>query len=67
MNLWTFDMTPWTGDEPDASPLRTQDNTTQKDGPRAGFEPAIPVFERSKAVRDLDRTSIGSPLPFRSK
>jgi len=32
-NLWTYwtvGRTPWTGDRPDARPLPTQDNTTQK-------------------------------------
>jgi hypothetical protein len=30
MNLfWTFGRTPWTGDQPDARPLPTQDNTRQ--------------------------------------
>jgi hypothetical protein len=54
MNLRTFSWTPWMGDQPNARPLPTQDNTTQynteKRGhtsmPREGFEPAIPVFER---------------------
>jgi hypothetical protein len=30
MNLWSFVRTPWAGDQPDARPLPTQDNTTQK-------------------------------------
>jgi hypothetical protein len=29
-SIWTVGMTPWTGDQPDARPLPTQDNTTQK-------------------------------------
>jgi hypothetical protein len=29
-SMWTFGRTPWTGDQPDARPLPTQDNTTQK-------------------------------------
>jgi hypothetical protein len=29
-SIWTFDRTPWTGDQPDARPPPTQDNTTQK-------------------------------------
>jgi hypothetical protein len=29
-SIWTFGRTPWTGDQPDARPLPTQDNTTQK-------------------------------------
>jgi hypothetical protein len=28
--------------------------------PGAGFEPTIPVFERLKAVRTLDRAAIGT-------
>jgi hypothetical protein len=28
--VWTFGRTPWTGDQPDAGPLPTQDNTRQK-------------------------------------
>jgi hypothetical protein len=28
--------------------------------PRAGFEPKIPVSERSKTVRALDRAAIGT-------
>jgi hypothetical protein len=31
-SIWTFGRTPWTGDQPDARPLPTQDNTTQKNG-----------------------------------
>jgi hypothetical protein len=54
-STWTFGRTPWTGDQPDARPLPTQDNTIQKKRghtsmPRAGFEPAIPMFERPKTV-----------------
>jgi len=30
MSIWTLGRTPWTGDQPDARPLPTQDNTTQK-------------------------------------
>jgi hypothetical protein len=29
-SIWTFSRTPWTGDQPDARPLHTQNNTTQK-------------------------------------
>jgi hypothetical protein len=50
------------GDQPDARPLPT--HNTEKRGhtsvPRAGFEPVIPVFERPKTVRALDRTAIGT-------
>jgi hypothetical protein len=62
-SIWTVGKTPWTGDQPDARPLPTQDNTnTEKHGhtsmPLAGFEPTIPVFERPKTVRALDRAAI---------
>jgi len=30
MNLWTFGRTSWTGNQPNARPLPTHDNTTQK-------------------------------------
>jgi len=39
-------------------------HNTEKRGhtsmPRAGFEPAIPVFERSKTVRSLDGAATGT-------
>jgi len=42
----------------------TGQHNTEKRGhtsmPRAGFEPTIPVFERSKTVRALDRAVIGT-------
>jgi len=42
----------------------TRQHNTQKRGhtsiPRARFEPTIPVFERLKAVRASDRTTIGT-------
>jgi len=52
-------------------PVPTQDNTTQKTRkyvrtyihtytPRAGFEPTIPVFERSKTINALDSAAIGT-------
>jgi hypothetical protein len=45
-----------------AKPLPTQDGVTQKKRghismPRAGFEPTIPVFERSKTIWASDRTA----------
>jgi hypothetical protein len=53
------------GDRPDARPLPTQDNTTQKKRrhtfiPGAEFEPAIPAFERLKTVRASDRAATGT-------
>jgi hypothetical protein len=45
-------MTPWTGDQPDAIPISTQDNTKKKyrqtSTPRVRFEPTIPLLERAK-------------------
>jgi hypothetical protein len=51
------------GISPAPRPLPTQDNTnTEKrrhtSMPRAGFEPAIPMFERPKTVLALDREAI---------
>jgi hypothetical protein len=52
------------GISPVPRPLPTQDNTTQRNTnthtsmPRAGFELAIPIFERPKTVLALDRASI---------
>jgi len=62
-SISTVGRTPWTGDQPDSRPLHTQDNTTQKKHgrtsmPRAGFQAAIPMFERPKTVRALDRATI---------
>jgi hypothetical protein len=54
------------GDQPNARPLPTQYNTTQKNVntyismPKAGFEPTISVFERTKRVRALDRAATGT-------
>jgi hypothetical protein len=67
------------GDRPDARPLPIQDNTAQKNADThpclTGFEPTIPVFERSKTVRASDLrifykhikffvSSVFSVLPF---
>jgi hypothetical protein len=68
--LYTVDRTPWTGDQPVARPLpthrtaQTENKLTQTSMPRVGFEHAIPVLERAKAVHDLDRTAtvIGTSL-----
>jgi hypothetical protein len=63
-SIWTVDRTPWTGDQPVARPLPKQDSKTQKRGhtsmPRAGFEPTIPVFERSNTVHALNRATAGT-------
>jgi hypothetical protein len=60
----------WGGGSAGAKPVPTQDNTTQENAdtsmPPAGFEPAIPVFERSKTVRVLDREAIGTGLNLHS-
>jgi hypothetical protein len=67
--IYTLGRTPWTGDQPVARPLpthrttQTQNKRTQTSMPRVGFEPTIPVFERTKTVHALDRaaTVIGRP------
>jgi hypothetical protein len=59
------------GDQPDARPVPTQDNTTQKKKrgptsmPRAEFEPSMPMFERSKSVRAIDRVAIETDVYFK--
>jgi hypothetical protein len=61
--LYTVVRTPWTGDQPVARPLpthrttQTQNRRTQTSMPQTGFEPTIPVFERSKSVHALDRAA----------
>jgi hypothetical protein len=60
--LWipyTFGRTPWAGDQSSAKASNyTGQYNTQKHRhtsmPRAGFEPAIPMFERPKTVLVLD-------------
>jgi hypothetical protein len=57
--LYTVGRTPCTGDQLIARPLLTHDNKqnkrTQTSMPRVGFEPTIPVFERTKTFHALDR------------
>jgi hypothetical protein len=53
--MYTVGRTPWTGDQPVARPLPTQNKRTQTSMPRVGFEPTIPAFERAKTVHALDR------------
>jgi hypothetical protein len=59
MNVRTFGRTPWTGDQPDARPLPTQDNTTKKNaethihapiGIRT-HNPSVPTAEDSTCLR----------------
>jgi hypothetical protein len=62
LHLYTVGMTPWTGDQSVTRPLpthrtETQNNCTQTSIPWVGFEPTIPVFERAKTVRALDRAA----------
>jgi hypothetical protein len=68
LNLYILGRTPWTGDQPVARPVptdrttQTQNKRTQTSVPRIGFEPTIPVLERTKTVHASDRsaTVIGS-------
>jgi hypothetical protein len=52
--LYTFGMTPWTGDQAVARSLPTQNKCTQTSTPRVGFEPMTPVLERAKIAHALD-------------
>jgi hypothetical protein len=56
LNPRTAGRTPWTGDQPDARPLPTQKQNKRRQisMPWVGFEPTIPVFQRSKAFHALD-------------
>jgi hypothetical protein len=55
--LQTGDTTPWTGDQPVATSIPTQGNTSREKThtsiSRVGFEPTIPVFKRAKTVHTL--------------
>jgi hypothetical protein len=55
--LYTVGRTPWTGDWPISAHRTTQtrNKRTQTSMPLVEFEPTIPVFERTKTVRTLDR------------
>jgi hypothetical protein len=72
LDLCTVRRTPWTGDQPVARPLpthriaQTQNKRTQTYKPQVGFEPTIPVVERSKTVLALDRaaTVIGTSVAY---
>jgi hypothetical protein len=55
--LYTVGITPWTGDQPVARPLHTQNKRTQTSTPQVGFEPTIPASERAKTVYALDRAA----------
>jgi hypothetical protein len=63
LNLYTVGRTPWTGDQPVARQLparrttETQNKRIRTSMPLMGFEPLIPVFERSKMVHALDRAA----------
>jgi hypothetical protein len=51
------------GAHPASYPKTTQHSKTRKHiHVRAGFKPAIPVFERSKTVRASDRAAIGTGI-----
>jgi hypothetical protein len=48
---------PWTGDEPVAGPLPTQNKSRRTSISRVAFEPTIPEFERPETVHVLDRAA----------
>jgi hypothetical protein len=64
LNLYRIRETPWMGDQPVARPLpthraiQTQNKRTETSTPRVGFEPTIPLLERTKKVHALDRAAI---------
>jgi hypothetical protein len=51
-SIWTFGRTPWTGDQPDARPLPTQDNTTQKN---ADIRPCLEQDSNPRSQRSSGR------------
>jgi hypothetical protein len=61
LNPYIVGTMPWTGDQPVAMPLpihrTTQKKCTQTSMPWVGFELTIPVFERAKTVRALNRAA----------
>jgi hypothetical protein len=65
LNLYIFGRTPWTEDHliarllPTHRIVQTENKCKQTSMPRVGFEPTIPVFERAKTVRALDRATTG--------
>jgi hypothetical protein len=64
LNLYTVGRIPWTGDQPVARALPTQNDThtqnklTQTPMPLVGFEPTMPVFEQAKKTDALDRAAV---------
>jgi hypothetical protein len=58
LDPYTVGRTPWTGDQPVARPLSTQNKPTQTSIPQVEFEPTIPAFERTKTVHALDCAAI---------
>jgi hypothetical protein len=61
--VYTVGRTPWTRDQPAASPLpthrtaQTQNKRTETSMPWVGIEPTIPAFERAKTVHTLGRAA----------
>jgi hypothetical protein len=72
MNLWIsldiwYDSLDGGSARRKSSPYTEQHNTEKRGHTsmlRAGFEPAMPVFELSKTVRALDRAHIGTGSIF---
>jgi hypothetical protein len=68
LNLYTVGNIPWTGDQPVARPLPTQNKRTHTTMPSVRFEPTISVFEQAKTVHTSDRadTVIGIKKVYNS-
>jgi hypothetical protein len=59
MNLWTFGRTPWTGDQPVARSLPTQDSTTQKN---ADTHPCLQLDSNPRSQYSSGRRQTAWPL-----
>jgi hypothetical protein len=66
LNPYTVGRTPWTRDQLVARPLpthrtrQTQNKRIQSSMPWVGFDPTIPMFERSKTIHALDHVAMWS-------
>jgi hypothetical protein len=68
-NLYTFDRTPWTGDQPVARPSPTHKKIQKQNQHTQTSMTTIPVFDRAKTVHVLDHaaTVMGRSIFIQSK